>query len=541
MTADPLAGIRGTDPPTRPQYPFESPPAQREGSRPTFDVSADTSVRIPMGDGVRLAADVIRPAAPGQRFPALIAVSPYSRQLQRTDLPDGQNEAGISEFWVPHGYAHVVVDVRGSNDSEGDWDHMGPTERRDLFDMVEWVATQPWCDGNVGMTGESYFGWSQLMAAAERPPHLRAIFAQCASVDLYRERYWHGGILKRGVASWFYVMRELNGRRAEIAGIRRHQETILRMERPFDGPYYTERLSWTRLHRIDVPTYIVGTWKHVGTHLRGAFEAWDGIGSPKRLLVGPAARPRKPMASYHREALRWYDAHLKGMDTGVMDGDPIRLWVMGADRWRGEREWPLARTRWQELFLAGRHGSADRELVDAAPPDGEAAWTFEPAGIDAYVGRPAVTYRTPAFAGPVEVTGPLVLTLWASSSAADADWFVIVSDEGPDGTARELTRGWLRASHRALDTERSRPWRPFHPHDREDRVPAGEVAELAIEVWPTSNVFLVGHRLRLEIANSDDQSDTSDAHASVALPSRNRILEGRSHPSRLLVPVIPPQ
>ncbi len=469
------AALRSIDPPTRPQYPYDAPPAQREGSKPTYSITGDTSVRIAMRDGVRLAADVYRPAAPGQRFPALIATSPYTRQLQRTDHPDGQNESGISEFWVPHGYAHVIVDVRGTNESEGDYDHMGPAERRDLFDIIEWAAAQPWCDGRVGMTGESYYAWSQWMAAAEQPPHLGAIFAQCGSVDLYRERYYHGGILKRGVGSWFYVVREINGRRDDVDPIRRHTNAILRDEHPFNDEYHRERLSWDRLDRVKVPAYVVGTWKHVSTHLRSAFEAYNAISVPKRLVVGPGPYPRKPMAAYHREALRWYDHQLKGLDTGVMAGDPIRLWVMGAERWRSEREWPLARTEWREYFLSGSGSSSDRELATSAR-DGEASWSFDPSTRDAYVGKPAVTYRTAPFGEATEITGPLALYLTAASSARDQDWIVIVSDEGPGGKTRELTRGWLRASHRALDPKRSTPSRPFHPHDRADPVPAGDAA-----------------------------------------------------------------
>ncbi|HZP96389.1 MAG TPA: CocE/NonD family hydrolase [Candidatus Limnocylindria bacterium] len=535
-----MSRVRSSDPPTRPQYPFDAAPAAREGSKPIYTIDADTQVRIPMRDGVHLAADVFRPAAPGRTFPALIAVSPYSRQLQRTELPDGQNEAGITEFWTPHGYAHVVVDVRGTNESEGEWDHMGPLERRDLVDIIEWVASQPWCDGRVGMTGESYFAWSQLMAAAERPPHLAAVFAQCASVDLYRDRYYHGGILKRGVASWFSVLRELNGLRDDLSGLRRHQDAILRMEHPFDGPYYQERLSWMRLDRVKIPTYVGGTWKHVSTHLRGAFEAWAGItGVPKRMFVGPGPRPRKPMAAYHREALRWYDHHLKGMDTGVMEGPPIQLFIQGAERWRSEREWPIARTRWRELFLGGRPGAAARDLADTAGPDGEAVLRYEPASREAYLGGPALVYRTEPFEHDLEVTGPLALTLWLASTATDTDVFATIRDEAPDGGTREITKGWLRASHRALDASRSKPWRPFHPHTASEPLVPNEAYELAVEIWPMSNLFRAGHRLRLEIAACDDQSDTSDAHQAVLLPATNRILEGRAHPSRLLVPTIP--
>src|SRR6185436_14262796 len=125
-------------------------------------------------------------------------------------------------------------------------------------------------------------------------------------------------------------------------------------------------------------------------------EAYNAIDVPKRLVIGPGPYPRKPMAAYHREALRWYDHQLKGMDTGVMDGDPIRLWVMGAERWRSEREWPLARTEWREYFLTGSAGSTERELTTGSK-DGEAAWSFDPSARDSYIGRPAVTYRTAPF------------------------------------------------------------------------------------------------------------------------------------------------
>ena len=540
MPLDPaFEAIKTAEPVTWPQVPFDVPPPPREGSRVEYDIAAEIDVLIPMRDGVRLSADVFRPSAPGRRFPALIAVSPYTRQLQRTSIVDGQNEAGITAFWVPRGYVHVLVDVRGTNESDGDWDHMGPTERQDLFDMIEWAAAQPWCDGNVGMTGESYYAWSQLMAAAEQPPHLRAIFPQSAAVDLYRERYMHGGIFQRGVGCWFYVVKELNGRKADLRGVGRHQRTIMGIEEPFDGPYYQDRLSWPRLSRVDVPTYLAGSWRHVGSHLRGAFEAWGGIASAsKRMLIGPTPSPRKPMGAYHGEALRWYDHHLKGLDTGVMDGPPIQLWIPGLERWRSEWEWPLARTDWQQLHLG--HGSAGRgTLTRDVPPDGSAAYDYDPASGEAYRGGPSLAYRTAPFDEDTEVTGPLALELWASSSARDTDWFVSVGDEDPDGRVRSLTNGWLRASHRALDAARSRPWQPFHPHLAAEPLVPGEATAFSIEVWPTSNVLRPGHRLRLEIASCDDQAHLGDAHTALAIPARNTILEGRAHPSRLLVPVIP--
>ncbi len=542
---DPL-GVRTVKPSTWPQYPFDSPPKVSKFSKPGYTIFEEADVRIPMRDGVKLAADIFRPSAPGQKFPGLLAVSAYSRQIPRTALPLGQNEAGITEFWVPRGYAQVIVDVRGSNESEGSWDMMGPQEQRDLFDLVEWIAEQPWCDGNVGMTGCSYFGWSQLMAATQRPPHLKAIFAFDAAIDLYREAFFHGGIFTSGFPNrWFEALRAenlLGGQLKDPSGMLRHFKTVLSCEYPFDGPYYQERLSWTRLNRVQIPVYFACDWTFYSLHLRGAFEGWESVGNvPKRMLIGPKLVPFRPMKAYHYEALRWYDYYLKEMDTRVMDGLPIQLYIPGQDRWRGEREWPLARTQWRQFFLAGEAGKGERRLVDDTGPDSFGIYDYDPSGSEALLGRPKLVYRSEPLSCDLEVTGPLALYLWASSTASDTDWFVNFKDEAPDGQLHELTRGWLRASHRELDTARSKTWRPFHPHVKAEPLTAKEAYEFAIEIWPTSKLFKAGHRLRLEIASCDDQSDPKRYHRALARPASNTILEGRSYPSRLLVPVIPSQ
>src|SRR5258706_1274061 len=177
-----------------PQSRSNEPPGPRERPEPRYASLADHEARIPMRDGVRLAADVLRPSAAGMKFPALVTASVYTRQLQRSVIALGQNEAGVSEFWVPRGYAHVIVDVRGSNDSEGVYDLFGAQQQPDLYDIIEWVAAQPWCDGNVGMSGISYMGRTQLFAAEQQPPHLKAIFPYDASCDFYRDACFHGGV-----------------------------------------------------------------------------------------------------------------------------------------------------------------------------------------------------------------------------------------------------------------------------------------------------------------------------------------------------------
>ncbi|MGH3266077.1 MAG: CocE/NonD family hydrolase, partial [Trebonia sp.] len=144
----------------------------------------DINTAIAMRDGTTLLADVHRPDSAG-RFPALLAASPYPRQMQDLGAPAGFVEAGVTDFWVPRGYVHVIANLRGTCGSEGTFSFFDTQERQDVYDLVEWVAAQPWCDGNVGMIGISYFAMTQLEAAVERPPHLKAIFPLAVTADLY--------------------------------------------------------------------------------------------------------------------------------------------------------------------------------------------------------------------------------------------------------------------------------------------------------------------------------------------------------------------
>lgn len=163
----------------------------RHLSEPTHRVQHDDDVAIAMRDGVDLLADVHRPDADG-RFPVLIAASPYPRQIQNLGAPMGFIEAGDTDFWVTRGYVHLIANVRGTCGSGGEFGFFDGQERRDMYDLVEWAAAQPWCDGNVGMIGISYFAMTQLEAAVERPPHLKAIFPLAVTADLYDAATHHG-------------------------------------------------------------------------------------------------------------------------------------------------------------------------------------------------------------------------------------------------------------------------------------------------------------------------------------------------------------
>jgi uncharacterized protein len=524
-----------------PQFPYDETPKTRERSEVRYDVQNDWNQAVEVRDGTRLLLDVYRPYAPGRPFPALCSFSPYTRQHQRDTAPTGQNEAGLSEFWVPRGYAHVIVDVRGSNGSDGGWDMWGPTEQRDLADVIEWVAEQPWCDGNVGMMGCSYFAMTQNLAAQLQPPSLKAIFPYDAMVDLYRDCFFPGGIPNDGWSRiWFSNVKALNfggGRNPNPQAMTEHFDAILGQRHPLDGEYYRERSAWPNLEQIDIPTYWGCHWPFYELHLRGAFEAWMATTHEhKHLLIGPQPVPWRPFGVYHGEALRWYDQWLKGMDTGVLESGPIRLWIEGEDTWREEEDWPLRRTEWTDFYLGGSPDAGT--LTDTPPDDGEQTLAYDPADDRQIWGEPRWTYRTEPFDRPTEITGPIQLDLAMASTATDTDWVVIVSDEAPDGSTRELTRGFLRSSHRAVDPARAKPNRPWHPHDRIEELVPGQAENLPIEIVPTCNLFAPGHRVRLELANGDNIAQRDRSKRTLMRPARNTVIQGRGK-SRINLPIIP--
>lgn len=533
-----------------PQYPFNDIPPTREASLPKYSIVSWLDMRIPMRDGITLGVDVYRPFGPGEKFPALLAWSPYTKVMQASSVAEGTNEAGITEFWVPRGYVHVIVDARGTGDSQGVWDCMGPQEHRDMCDTIEWIAEQPWCDGNVGMIGISYFGIVQLLVAPQAPSALKAIFPYDGATDCYREFFSRGGVPQ---PFWYWLLGTIHhgtagfGQRTpDPSGIVRHLQDHLDLKYPLYCSYWEERSSTPRLHEIRIPAYFGCHWSLQELHLRGACEAWELTGDiPKRMIIGPWPRPFRPFSFYHLEALRWYDHWLKGMDTGVMEGPPIQLYIPGDDRWRGEYEWPLRRTEWREMFLGGATGGQTGDLVDKPGKAGSRSYKFDPCSTAIYRGEPKLVYRSRPVDSDLEITGPIALYLHASVDTTDTDFHARILEEAPDGTCQFLCKGALRASHRELDQKRSKLWQPYHPHtDAEPLVP-GEAYEFAIELWPTSNVFKRGHRIRLEISGTQPSSlegigrNRGGLFYLLPRPATVTVLDGQPHPSRVVLPVIP--
>lgn len=309
-------------------------------SRPLYRTKEEKNIFITMRDGVRLAADIYRPDAQG-KFPALLSLSPYGKDVQKLKSPSGPlnpvrgnggQEAGDTDYFVARGYSHVIVDSRGSGDSEGEFQSYGLKEQVDGYDLVEWIARQPWCNGNVGMLGMSYFGVIQFLVAAQNPPHLKAIFPYEALTDRYRHMCYHGGIMNMFYIQWWghvsvgsTIPRSLRENPEEMKQIikelmqkeeiqtyptlyialkypEKNVPLFEALTHPLDGAFYWEISAYTKFNQIEIPCYMLSRWSGWPIHLPGAFSAYNGINAPKKLMVMETDYPSGPLRP-------WRDHH----------------------------------------------------------------------------------------------------------------------------------------------------------------------------------------------------------------------------------------
>ncbi|MFH1490172.1 MAG: CocE/NonD family hydrolase, partial [Pseudomonadota bacterium] len=478
-------------------------PKSNEGSKAMYEIKAELNTRVKMRDGVRLACNIYRPDA-DEKFPALLAISPYGKDGQMQKIPPrpftpdyAHIEAGNTEFFVSRGYVHVIADGRGSGHSDGKYDICSRKEQEDGYDLIEWIAEQPWCNGNVGMVGISYFALIQYLIAAQQPPHLKAIFPHDGWGDMYRDVSHHGGILMQGWLRNWVQGGNMLAWNAEPASEKIYSKKELRQKiekwksnevvqksptlyntlefphsRPtlfdwlineFDGEYYWERSASTKYDQIKIPVFLGSEMHHypVIMHLPGAFRAFEGIDAPKRLVIRPSV-PERPFHEFHDEIVAWYDYWLKGIDTGIMDEPPIKIWVRQADDWRCGDEWPLRETRWTDYYLRSDNNlEKEKKPATEEKPDTFNHKPVLPLVMARFFMDPKpehLSFSTEPLGEDTEVVGPIALYLYASIATEDADFIVKVKDVNPDGTEFVLSRGWLKASHRALDKERSKPW-----------------------------------------------------------------------------------
>jgi putative CocE/NonD family hydrolase len=530
-------------------------------SEAVYDGWVRSSQYLPMRDGTRLAVDIVRPTLHGkvatERLPVVWTHHRYQRAffdfdgLKVYSMADAEDWLGEV---VRHGYVVAAVDVRGSGASFGTY--MGwfsSEETRDSYDVTEWLAAQPWSNGNVGMYSRSYLGFTQYLAASQKPPHLKAIFPEVAGTDVY-ELIYRGGIFHgRFIEAWSNIVRQLDNdplmvpvdedrdRSLLKAALEQHRSNrsvaFILAGLPFRDDVdprtgvsvYRDWTPITYLSQIResrIPVYHLAGW--YDRYVRDQTILFNNLDQPQRLSIGPWTHTMMTHFDFAAEHLRWWDYWLKGIDNGILKEDPVHYYVVGAPEataWRSARSWPLP-TEKRTPFWMGPRRSLDRVaptdtrgLKDS--PDGrdelkvDYSVTVSPDprwGLDEVIPEmsahdaKSLTWTTPPLPAAVEVTGHPVAHLWISSSAADADVFVYLEEVDPDGKAHYVSEGMLRASNRATgDPGYNTIGLPYHPglrHDQKPLVP-GEPVELAIDLYPTSRLFAAGHRIRITVAGAD--------------------------------------
>jgi uncharacterized protein len=531
----------------------------RDGMRIDWDAP------IPMEDGLVLRADVFRPVTEGH-YPVILSYGPYAKGLSFQQGYKGnwvrlvkaapEVLAGSSnkyqnwelvdpEKWVPDGYACVRVDSRGAGRSPGVLDVWSPRETLDLYHCIEWAGTQPWSNGKVGLNGISYYAMNQWTVGALKPPHLAALCIWEGASDYYRELCRHGGILCDFLRSWHprqvaSVQHGVGDRGAKsvvtgepVAGPDTLPERELAKNcadspgeakrRRLDSDYYVSRTA--AFEQIEAPLLSAANWGGMGLHTRGNFEGFLRAGSKQKWLEVHGDTHFTHFYSQYGETLqkRFFGHFLKGEDTGWDRQPRVALNVRHPHEkfvLRGENEWPLARTQWTKYFL-----QPDGLMLSNQAPAVIASLDYDTAGE-------GLTFRMPTLTESLEITGPIAAKLFVSSHTSDADLFLVLRLFDPD--SKEITfigsndprvpigLGWLRASQRKLDAQKSLPYRPWHPHDEEWPLTPGEPVELDIEIWPTSIVVPPGYQLALTVRGKDYEVDGTDT----ALPNAPYPMKG---------------
>src|SRR5882762_8729122 len=487
-------------------------------SQPRFELLVEKDIEIPMRDGARLKADVFRPKSTG-RFPAVINLGSYQKDklwIPPPDLEEAPNpymnwEAVNPLWWVPRGYVAVRVDGRGSGKSPGRTDPWSPSESRDFFDAIEWAARQAWSSGRVGTNGISYYAMTQWLVAGLRPPSLKAMIPWEGAADMYRDFGYHGGIFSFGFATnWWnnHMAHHLLGKPQSSATDAFSTPWLWDyMRNNLDGAWWEGRRAlWDR---IDVPLYSAGNWSGMGLHLRGNTEGWVRAASKRKKLRIHAGTHYHPFYSEEgrRDQLRFFDQWLKGEYTGIMEEPPVKLLIRkggaGNYEWREEREWPLARTKWTKFYLekealvleAPRRAAAVEYSASGMTKAGVASASWTSTVLAGALPQLGVSFETEPLKQDTEITGPVVLVLWAASTTEDMDVFATIRNIDPDGKdvfeqgqqsqPVPVAKGWLRASHRKKDDALSKPWRPYHTHLEREWLKPGEAVQMEVEIWPT--------------------------------------------------------
>lgn len=528
-------------------------------SEAVYDGWARSSRYVTVRDGTRLAVDVFRPTREGkvatEKLPVVWTHHRYQRAMY--DPEDKRVYTAMDSFeWLPevlrHGYVVAAVDTRGGGASFGTFEGMfNDKETQDAYDITEWLAAQPWSNGNIGMYGVSYLGITQYMAASRKPPHLKAIFPEKAVTDMY-ELIYRGGIYHGPfIEFWSNLVRQLDVDRPALpvdedkdgtllkAAVEEHRknrsQADLMAATPFRDSVDAKSgarpfIDWTpityrqQIEESGVAIYHLAGW--FDRYVRDQTIFYRNLKNPQRLTIGPWTHTMSDRFDSAAEHLRWWDYWLKGIDNGIMREDPVHYYVMGAPEataWRSAKTWPLPQERrtayWFGPRTLGTEAPQEKEARDEYTVDYSTAITPDPRWslertfpeLSANDAK-GLTWTTPPLPATVEVTGHPVVHLWVSSSAPDADVFVYLEEVDEQGKSQYVSEGMLRASNRAIadvaDPGYNLLGLPYHRGNRADQRPMpagapGEPVELVFDLYPTSNLFDAGHRIRVTLTGAD--------------------------------------
>ncbi|MBI4481068.1 MAG: CocE/NonD family hydrolase [Acidobacteria bacterium] len=553
-------------------------------------------VQVPMRDGTKLAADLYLPEGPGP-WPVIVERTPYNK-----------NNCKFSQapYFAERGYAVLIQDVRGRYRSPDDfywYRDEGWGKRQDGYDTIEWAGTQSWSNGRVGTMGLSYTCFNQNLTAVTQPPHLKAMFCSDSASNWYKDNAYTGGVLGHSTISWFLSQDEAakpfadyNSGRGAAEGWQQWHVNRIEKGLGFWASWQSQNLAdimnhttyddyWRQfapdehVDRITVPAYYLSGWydrypHSVTTMFQGIRERGGSALARQsvKLIIGPWIHGGgvvmeskigdhdfgpEVRIGYSAFRVRWFDYHLRGIDNGIMKEAPVRIFVMGSNQWREEKEWPIARAVETKFYLrSARSGSIDSltdgSLSRQAPSAGEKPAVFEyspmklvpsigadlhmdPMGYQDHrpVDRLSVTFTSEPLAEDLEISGPGVVELHVSSTADDTDFVAILTDVHPEGYSQILRRNIIRASRRD-SLENPTPIEP------------GKVYKLAISMFPMSNTFLKGHRLRLSVSSNSfpkwlpghNKFSANNEEAPFATAINTVYLDAQ-RPSTLTVPVIP--
>jgi predicted acyl esterase len=543
----------------------------------------EKNVTVKMRDGVAMAIDIYRPEKGKGRWPAILAYSPFQKERSF--------ESPKPQFYCANGYVCIQAAERGSGFNEGKFEFHGNKAAQDGYDLVEWIADQSWCSGNVAMVGASGYGVMSWLTATLNPPHLKTLVV-LATTDNYRGLCYPGGVLRKGfVLNLMFGLTQASIWPGPIPGKEQPLNIVAEiLSHPEDGPFWWEHGgSWTKIDQIKASVMnIMNTPNrlHSVYHLR----SYSDIKSDKKLVITPWTNENYQPWIFETTAmneyiLRWLDYWLKGIDTGIMEEPEVAVYDNGTGRWRYENEYPLERTRWEKHYLRRKENETEISgVINTTLPEKQEQpdvyynidlnfAMLASYGIDATptTQKHYLIYVSEPLTENVKVWGPVSFTLYASTTelvTSDLSFFVKLGEMVSNGipcnpitgepeAKPEATDAWvprevqlwswgsLKAKYREVDEAKSRPGIPWHTFQNPQELEPNEIYELQIEMQPVFKTFKKGNRIWLKIASDDSTHSTLDCTSRyVETPpgSENRkisIHHSADYPSHLLLPIIP--